>query len=346
MAGPEIIEGPKPPGISRIVRGLVFAALGSAVVSAALVVVGDGPAVAAALRGFDLLTLVWMLLLGAVSFAVRSVRWGALMRVVGHPVSLGDALYLQVSGQAMTVTPGRVGEVVKPWLARELSGMRLTRGVSLVFAERVADLIAVCVLALGGLSALGGATWVLVLGIAVVVGGTALAGSSWFHGLALRAVRSRERARAHEASAEAIADTLGRALHWRVLAWSVPASVVAWGLEGVGFVLCLHAFGFGALDAFAGVSVYAVATIAGAFSFLPGGIGLTEASMAGVLIAAGMPAAAASGATLVTRVATLWWGVLLGWIALSSRPQLLKRVLGGSGEGESAQMSEAGSRFL
>ncbi|MCK8115467.1 lysylphosphatidylglycerol synthase transmembrane domain-containing protein [Anaerosoma tenue] len=311
-----------------ILRGLVIAAIGSAVVSAVLVVVSDGSEVVRALGDFDPLVLVWMLLMGAVGFFVRSMRWGALMRVAGHRVPLRDALYLQISGQAMTVTPGRVGEVVKPWLAREIAGMRMTRSVTLVFAERVADLIAVCLLALGGLWALGGATWTLVLGIVVVGGGTALAGSSWFHGLALRIVRSREKARKHEASAEAIADTLRCALHWRVLAWSVPASVVAWGLEGVGFALCLDAFGFDVLGALVGVSVYAVATIAGAFSFLPGGIGLTEASMAGILVAAGMPAAAASGATIVTRVATLWWGVALGWIALASRPRLLGRVLG------------------
>jgi uncharacterized membrane protein YbhN (UPF0104 family) len=316
-------------GPRRILRWLIAAAIGSGVVSAVLVVVSDGPEVARALRGFDPLVLVRMLLLGVIGFVVRSVRWGALMRVAGHRVPLRDALYLQVSGQAMTVTPGRVGEVVKPWLAREIAGMRMTRGVTLVFAERVADLIAVCLLALGGLWALGGATWALVLGIAVVGGGTALAGSSWFHGLALRIVRRRERARKHEASAEAIADTLRRALHWRVLMWSVPASVVAWGLEGVGFALCLQAFGFDVLGALVGVSVYAVATIAGAFSFLPGGIGLTEASMAGILVAAGMPAGAAAGATVVVRVATLWWGVALGWIALASRPGLLQRVLGG-----------------
>lgn len=317
-------------------RWLVIAAIGSAVVSAVLVVVSDGREVARALRGFDPLVLVWMLVLGAIGFLVRSVRWGALMRVAGHPVALRDAFYLQVSGQAMTVTPGRVGEVVKPWLAREIAGMRMTRGVTLVFAERVADLIAVCLLALGGLWALGGATWALVLGIAVVVAGTLLAGSAWFHELALRIVRSRERARKHEASAETVADTLRRALHWHVLAWSVPASVVAWGLEGVGFALCLQAFGFDVLGVPVGVSVYAVATIAGAFSFLPGGIGLTEASMAGILVAAGMPVAAASGATIIARVATLWWGVALGWVTLASRPALLRRVLRGGAEGDDA----------
>ena len=62
--------------------------------------------------------------------------------------------------------------------------------------------------------------------------------------------------------------------------------------------------------------------------FLPGGIGLTEASMAGILMAAGMGASGASAATLVTRVAALWWSVGVGWVALGSRPAVLRTVLG------------------
>ncbi len=312
----------------RLVRALVVAAIMSGAVYAVLVAVGDGPAVADALAGFDPLVLVWMLALGLAGFVLRALRWGRLMRVLGHPVSAKDALYLHISGQTMSVTPGRVGEVLKPWLAREVAGMPMSRGIPLVFAERVADLIAVCLLALGGLSALGGTTGVLVAGIVVVVAGTALAGSPWFHGLALRVVGRRSWARKHEASAEAIADTLGRVLRWRTLVWSVAISVVAWGLEGIGFSLCLHALGFDALGALAEISVYGVATIAGAFSFLPGGIGLTEASMVGILMSAGMGASAASAATLVARVATLWWSVGVGWIALGSRPTVLRAVLG------------------
>lgn len=312
----------------RLIRAFVVAAIMSGAVYAVLIVVGDGPAVASAVRGFSPLTLVWMLVLGLAGFVLRALRWGRLMGILGYPVSVRDALYLHIAGQTMSVTPGRVGEVLKPWLAREVAGMPMSRGIPLAFAERVADLIAVSLLALGGLSALGGATWVLVAGIAVVVGGTALAGSAWFHSLALRVVRHQEWARKHESSAQAISDTLQRALRWRTLAWSVPVSVVAWGLEGVGFALCLQAFGFDALGLLAEVSVYGVATIAGAFSFLPGGIGLTEASMAGILMAAGMAVASASAATLITRVATLWWSVAVGWLALGSRPSVLRRVLG------------------
>jgi uncharacterized membrane protein YbhN (UPF0104 family) len=315
-------------GSRHFVRWLGIGVLGSAIVSAALVVLGDGPEVVRALAGYDVTVLLEMLALAAVGFVVRAVRWGALMRVAGHPMPLRDSLYLQIAGQAMTVTPGRVGEIMKPWLAREISGMRMTSGVTLVFAERVADLIAVCVLALGGVAALGGRTWVLLAGTVVVAAGTAIAGSGWFHGLALRVVRRRGPDSTLETSAQTIADTLARSLHWRVLAWSVPASVVAWGLEGIGFTLCIEEFGFDGLGVLAGVSIYAVATIAGAFSFLPGGIGLTEASMVGILVAVGMPVTGASGATLVTRVATLWWGVALGWGALGSRLALLKRFPG------------------
>jgi len=309
-------------------RALVVAALMSGAVYAVLIALGDGREVVRALRGFNPLVFVGMLVLGLASFALRALRWGALMRVLGYPVRAADALYLHVAGQTMSITPGRVGEILKPWLAREVAGMPMSSGIPLVFAERVADLIAVSLLALGGLSALGGATSVLAAGVAVVVAGTTLAGSAWFHGLALRVVRRQEWARRHEGSARAISDTLGRALHWRVLVWSVATSVVAWGLEGIGFSLCLHALGFDTLGVLAEISIYGVATIAGAFSFLPGGIGLTEASMAGILMAAGVAAAGASAATLVTRVATLWWSVALGWVALGSRPKVLRRVLG------------------
>ena len=296
--------------------------LASAAVFAVLVFVGDGADVAAALAGFSPVTLLAMLLLGAVGFVVRGLRWGALMGVAGYPVSWRDAVYLHLAGQTMGVTPGRVGEVFKPWLAKGLSGMPMSRGVPLVFAERVADLIAVVLLASGGLTAIGGRPWVLALALGVVLAGTAVAGSAWFHRLAIGLVERGRWSRTHGRPAQAIADTLNRTLAWRVLAWSVPASVIAWGLEGVAFALALHEVGIVTLDVFASVSVYSVATIAGAFSFLPGGIGFTEASMAGILAALGAPVGPASAATLVIRLTTLWWGVALGWGEAAERVEV------------------------
>jgi glycosyltransferase 2 family protein len=322
--------------LKRVISGIIIAALASVLVYAALAFFTDAHEIAAALRAFPLSTFVAMLVLSAISFVVRGVRWGALMRVVGYPVSTKDALYLQLSGQTMSVTPGRVGEVLKPWLASNIADMPMTRGIALVSSERLADLIAVCFLSLGGLSTIGGSMWILIAALAVIVVGTAVVSSQWFHAVALRFIERQDWSKKHHASATAISETIQASLTWRTMMWSVPASVIAWGLEGVGFGLCLYALGFTQLSMFAAVSVYAISTIVGAFTFLPGGIGLTEASMAGILIAAGMDPSSASAATMITRVATLWWGVGIGWIAIATRPSLFSKLLVTDDDGDGA----------
>ena len=153
-----------------------------------------------------------MLALSTISFVVRGVRWGALMRVIGYPVSNRDAIYLQLSGQTMSVTPGRVGEVLKPWLASNITQMPMTRGVALVFSERLADLIAVSFLSLGGLSLIRGNVWMLALAIGVIVVGTGVSSSKWFHELALKFIERQEWSRKHHASATAISDTIQTSL--------------------------------------------------------------------------------------------------------------------------------------
>jgi uncharacterized protein (TIRG00374 family) len=52
---------------------------------------------------------------------------------------------------------------------------------------------------------------------------------------------------------------------------------------------------------------------------MPGGLGGSEATMVLLLKACGVPLPMAVSATLVIRVATLWFAVLLGIIALSIR---------------------------
>ena len=64
--------------------------------------------------------------------------------------------------------------------------------------------------------------------------------------------------------------------------------------------------------------VYAATTVAGALSFLPGGLGVTEAGMLTLLgrLGSGIGSGIATAATVVTRTATLWFAVALGLPAL------------------------------
>ena len=106
-------------------------------------------------------------------------------------------------------------------------------------------------------------------------------------------------------------------LHFR-RCFSLPAmtmglglGVVAWFAEGIGFWWLLGALGH-PLPVATAVFVYAFGMLVGGLSFLPGGLGSSEAVMIGLLMMHGFPESAAVTATLICRLATLWFAVGLG----------------------------------
>ena len=96
---------------------------------------------------------------------------------------------------------------------------------------------------------------------------------------------------------------------------AVGLGAVSWLGEGIGFYLLLLGLGLPpGWDLFSlAVFTLSFSTIVGAVSALPGGLGVAEASIAGMLtLLGGIAAATASAATLLIRLATLWFGVGLG----------------------------------
>lgn len=311
----------------RALRGLIISALLSALVYALLAALSDVRAVGSALGSFPVSTLVVMTGLALACYVVRSVRWRYLVRLEGREISAADAAYVQFSGMTMTVTPGKVGEVLKAFLARELVGLPMGRGVALVFSERLADVVAVTALSTGAVGVFSNSGPALAVAVVALVVGIGVLSSRRFHDLALRVALRQQWMRKHHESAAAVSDTIRHTMALRPLAVSVSLSAVAWGLEGIAFALCIRALGFAGLSVPAAVAVYTISTLVGAFTFLPGGIGLTEASLAGLLVTAGMPGGGASAATLLIRLITLWLGVALGWLVFATRPRLLKAVI-------------------
>ncbi len=78
------------------------------------------------------------------------------------------------------------------------------------------------------------------------------------------------------------------------------------------------------LSVFAGI--YAISMLACARSFLPGGLGSTEIAMGGLLVLIGTEPTAAMGSTIVCRVATLWFAVVLGLAVLGGHELMGARV--------------------
>ena len=102
------------------------------------------------------------------------------------------------------------------------------------------------------------------------------------------------------------------------LLFATLLAVVSWFFECLAFWLIVGGFQGAAIDIHPATFIYAAMTIAGALSFLPGGLGVTEAGMLLLLtrLGSGLTRSSAAAATFVTRLCTLWFAVVVGLIAL------------------------------
>ena len=105
-------------------------------------------------------------------------------------------------------------------------------------------------------------------------------------------------------------------LSGRRLAVAAPLSLMAWMAQGVSLYLIVHALGY-ELPASIVVAIYCLSILAGAASFIPGGLVATEAAIVLLLSAAGVSQTDAITASLISRSLTLWLAVGIGVLAMT-----------------------------
>lgn len=296
---------------------------------------GDGQKVVSQLRSFPPGLVVLGLFLASLNFLFRFVRWHYYLRLLSVPawpqpatdktdsvhLSLLDSMLVFFSGFALTVTPGKVGEVLKSYLLRESYRQPIARTAPIVLAERLTDLIGVLLLALIGVS-----TWMrpehhylVGIGVSLCLSLTLLA--TWRSlvyivlGLVVKvpglgpklAPKLRE-----------FYDAAYVLLRPGPLLLATITSVFSWFAECLAFYVTIHGFADGGhASVTLATFIYAVMTVAGALAFVPGGLGVTEGGMALLLAElVPMPRESAVAATLLIRVETLWFAVFLGVLAL------------------------------
>jgi uncharacterized protein (TIRG00374 family) len=93
-------------------------------------------------------------------------------------------------------------------------------------------------------------------------------------------------------------------------------STAAWFFECLGYHIILSNFG-AELGLFWASFSYAFATIVGAITMMPGGLGATEGSLTFLVIQEGFSKEIAVASTFIVRVVTLWFAVLIGVISVT-----------------------------
>ena len=278
-------------------------------------------------HSWDLVALATLCSL--LNYAFRIVRWQRYLARRGRRLPLGFTSLTYVAGFAFTVSPGKVGEMARARYYSRL-GLALPDVAGAFLVERLMDVVAMLALATLIVTAAPryyGAMWAAGGMVAVVL--VALTLTPW-SSVAGWLETAPHLPRAVVRLGTGVTRALGAArslLSPGVLLLGFLTGLAAWGLEGLGLCVLGSMIPGVHLGVSVGVGIYAVAVLVGAVSFLPGGLGGTEAVMTALLASQGFTVADALLVTILCRLVTLWFAVLIGWLAvLLLRNRLLPAV--------------------
>lgn len=322
-------QDPRLPGKSK--RRAIIAVAAVAMV----VYVGAGFAVDAARVREAIEALGWIgcslvLSLSVLNYLVRFQRWQMFLARLGHRLPGAQHLLCYLSGFAFTVSPAKAGEVVRSIYLRE-HGVSYSESVAALFVERLQDLLAMALLA--SLVVLDWPAYrPLIAGALLLVLALVIASSHKSLPTLLQRLGthiSRPKITAAVAALVNLLRSSRTLLQPKLLLLGTAAGVLSWGGEGLGYYLICRGLDVH-VNLLVAMGIYALAVLAGSAAFfLPAGIGGMEVVMTSLLVSHGAPLRVSIIATLLCRVATLWFAVVIGIGAaiiteVGSRPARLR----------------------
>ncbi len=250
--------------------------------------------------------------LALANYAIRFLRWAYYLKLLGIRAPLSVSLLTFLAGLAMTITPGKVGELLKSYLLRDKAGIPVATSAPVVLMERLTDLVSVAAMGLVGLALLPRPVSLALMGVLVA----ALAflyflttrRTEWVTNLPL-VRRWAEQVREARQGMRMLSGP-------SALLVAVGLGLAAWVCEGVALWIALEGLGAD-FSLLLSLPIYGGATLVGAATALPGGLVGTEGAMAAMLHRAGMAPDVAAAGTLLVRLATLWLAVGIGMAALA-----------------------------
>lgn len=318
MTIPSVAAEPEAPSRRKVTRSLAIGAFVALAVYVAFAFYLDLSKLTHEVERVSLHAVALALGLATLSFVLRFARWHYLLRELGVQPALGDSALIFTSGLGLSITPGKVGELLKVFMMKQATGASATVTAPVVLAERIGDLfalllLAACALASGPAGLMLGLAAVMAVGIgSFVLSSQRMAAALIDLACKLPFLRGwRERLLA-ASSTFAVMFAPQRFLI------SLALGCAAWLIHCLAFAAIANDMIAGGFSLHASILANAAPLLIGAAAMVPGGLGVAELSMAGVIIAFSKHTsqATAGAVTFVVRLTTLWWAVALGVCAL------------------------------
>ena len=243
-------------------------------------------------------------------------RWHLLLQNAKISIPVKDSFLILASGFAVTIIPGKVGELVKSQLLKTKFGIARSKTIPIVILEQFYSAVGIVAVSFFGI-------WYFELGVYVLGFFTAvlafasilLLSRKTFNKIVLLLEKKRFTSKFVEPLSSSY-DGIKNGIKGPIVLYASSLSMLFWVIEAVTIYFILLAFGVEVIEFLTIVSTYTTSIMLGILSFLPLGLGVVEGTLASFFTIQGIEVSLSLTIVVVIRLFTRWYGVSFGFIAL------------------------------
>ena len=135
---------------SKLKKKILLSLIIGGIVYLAFTIYADYQKVISVFSEFNLILLPVLFVLSFSNYFTRFFKWDYYLSVINIELKKFDSLSIFMSGLIMSITPGKVGELLKAYLVKEVTTIPVSRTAPVIFAERITDFLSLLLIAVIG----------------------------------------------------------------------------------------------------------------------------------------------------------------------------------------------------
>ena len=247
---------------------------------------------------------------------VLFARWHLLLKNSKILIPKKDSLLIFFSGFALTIIPGKVGELIKSQLLKTKFEVPRSKTVPIVMLEQMYTLIGLVIISFFGIWFFELGAYVLGFFTALLIFAFILISSKKVFNKLIAIFEKRKFTSRFVEPLSSSYDIIKKSTKGPITFYASALTTIFWLIEAVVVYFVLLAFGVENMEFLMVIPTYTTSLMLGFLSFLPMGLGVVEGSLASFFSLQGIEVSLSLTIVIIIRIFTRWYGVAVGFVAL------------------------------
>ena len=290
--------------------------ISSIIIYATFLIVSDLNKLSENIVDFKIEFLPLILSLVSAGWVALYFRWVLLLKNLKYSLPHKENFPIFLSGFALSVTPGKVGELLKSQLLKEKFDLPIKISAPVILIERFYNAIGIIIISIFGILVFDFSGIVILITTCLLILIFFILRSERLFHIFIQKISKISFLSKFSNSFMNSYDVIKESTRPRIFIISSILSAIYWIFESIAVYFILKSFGIDLLSIIDVIPTYATSIILGVASFIPAGLGVSESTLIGLLSLQGLTISTAVSLTIFIRLLTLWYSVFIGFIAL------------------------------